>query len=473
MLDRWVVVLDVGKTLAKLTLWNPKGTLVERRTRLNDCVRAPSYAALDIDGIETWLQVVLSEFATIAPVGTIVPVAHGAAMAIVDKNGPVVPPIDYEDAMPTYLRLAYDNDRDPFSLTGSPTLPGGLNLGAQLFRLEQEFSELWNSGGQIVTWPQYWARCLTGVAATEVTSLGCHTDLWQPFAAQPSRMAVRRGWSEHFAPLRAASEKLGTISQDWQRRTGLPADCGVLCGLHDSNAALLAARAHPEIAQADLTVLSTGTWFIAMRSPAEEADINVARLDEARDCLVNVDVRGRPVPSARFMGGREAELLATSEGKFIDVASEADRLLKITPRLVSEGRMAVPSFSGGTGPFPDNPGHWLGEPHDELERRAACGLYLALMADVSLDLIGSCDCLVIEGRFAADPVFTAALASLRPQQKIYLLHAQNAVAYGAIGLLRPGLMPPESLLPITPLDINLGNYADRWHAAAKGGRHPS
>ena len=27
-------------------------------------------------------------------------------------------------------------------------------------------------------YPQYWAYRLTGVLANEVTSLGCHTDLW-------------------------------------------------------------------------------------------------------------------------------------------------------------------------------------------------------------------------------------------------------------------------------------------------------
>src|SRR4030095_8406365 len=90
----------------------------------------------------------------------------------------------------------------------------------------------------------------------------------------------------------------------------MPRDCVVLCGLHDSNAALLAARGHAEIAANDATVLSTGTWFIVMRSPGPGATVATSARAEARDCLINVDVQGAPIPSARFMGGREAELLA-------------------------------------------------------------------------------------------------------------------------------------------------------------------
>lgn len=37
-------------------------------------------------------------------------------------------------------------------------------------------------------------------------------------------------------------------------------------------------------------------------------------LDPARDTLLNVDALGRPVPSSRFMGGREYEMLAQQFG---------------------------------------------------------------------------------------------------------------------------------------------------------------
>ena len=42
-----------------------------------------------------------------------------------------------------------------------------------------------------------------------------------------------------------------------------------------------------------------GTWFIAMR--LAQGAVDTAALPEARDCLVNVDVHGQPVPSCLVM----------------------------------------------------------------------------------------------------------------------------------------------------------------------------
>jgi sugar (pentulose or hexulose) kinase len=49
-------------------------------------------------------------------------------------------------------------------------------------------------------------------------------------------------------------------------RTGQVTSTQIYAGLHDSNAALLAARGFAEIADHEATVLSTGTLFVAMRS---------------------------------------------------------------------------------------------------------------------------------------------------------------------------------------------------------------
>ena len=68
--------------------------------------------------------------------------------------------------------------RPPFAETGTPRLPIGLNLGAQLFWQARRFPEAFARVAAILTYPQYWAFRLTGVRANEATSLGCHTDLW-------------------------------------------------------------------------------------------------------------------------------------------------------------------------------------------------------------------------------------------------------------------------------------------------------
>src|SRR5580692_3993672 len=128
----WTIVVDVGKTLSKATLWNESGLCVERRSRPNIRQMWQGYAALDAAGIELWLKGVLAHFATRGPVGTIVPVAHGAAAALIRGGRLQCPPMDYEWTGSDAARASYDAQRDAFAVSGSPALPAGLNLGRQL-----------------------------------------------------------------------------------------------------------------------------------------------------------------------------------------------------------------------------------------------------------------------------------------------------------------------------------------------------
>jgi sugar (pentulose or hexulose) kinase len=302
-----------------------------------------------------------------------------------------------------------------------------------------------------------------------VTSLGCHTDLWHPIDNAPSALAVRRGWAARLAPMRRADDVLGPIAPDWSARTGLGAGVRIYCGLHDSNAALLAARGFAEIAEREVTVLSTGTWFVAMRSSVPGTA--PLPLPAARDCLVNVDVRGKPIPSARWMGGREAEILMGIDTRDGDLAEDRRVLFDALPRVLAQGSMLLPGFAPGTGPFPAHTGRWLAEPADPSLRRAAVYLYLALMTDVSLNLIGTRERLLVEGRFAEAELFVRALATLRPDLSIYAANSHNDVSYGARRLLQPDLPPLSALRQVVPLEHDLAGYQERWNReAARGGK---
>ncbi|NJN38893.1 MAG: hypothetical protein HC790_09445, partial [Acaryochloridaceae cyanobacterium CSU_3_4] len=54
--------------------------------------------------------------------------------------------------------------------------------------------------------------------------------------------------------------------------------------------------------------MSTGTWVIVLGVGGA-----LEGLEAPRDTLANVDAFGRPVPSARFMGGREYDVIAGSQ----------------------------------------------------------------------------------------------------------------------------------------------------------------
>lgn len=429
------VVVDIGKSLTKISLWSAEGVALARKSRKSEPRRGGRYDALEVDEAEVWIAGALSEFAKEANIRSIIPIAHGAAAAIIRDGRLVCPPPDYEAPIPEALSAAYDDIRDPFAVTGSPRLAGGLNLGAQLFRLEHEFPGLMDQS-TILLWPQYWSWRLSGVAASECTSLGCHTDLWDPIRAEPSSLARRRGWAAALPPRFHAGAALGPLSREWQERTGLGKDVMVHCGLHDSNAALLAARAHRRSAEEDFTVLSTGTWFVAMRNAAVVP--GPADLPAGRDCLINVDVDGCPTPSARFMGGREIEIL--TEGTGLDPSLQA---------VIGEGMILS--------------GRWMDRPDDPLMRQAAIALYAALMSETLLDLVGSRGRVVIEGRFAAIPAITRTLAALRPDLEILTQGSDGDAAYGAVRLISPDVPPSTAPVRAEPVESpGLAAYRTKW-----------
>ena len=463
MKEGFAIIVDIGKTLAKVSLWSRDGEMIARETRPNETIEVEGIRRLDAAGIEDLLISSLTTFAN-HPVKYIVPVAHGAGIAVLKDGDLAIPPLDYEQELPTQLAADYNAVRAPFAETGSPRLPAGLNFGAQLFWLEDLHPGL-IAQGTLLPWAQYWTWFLTGQARTEATSMGCHSDLWAPATGTFSSLAVERGWAENFAPIAAPGDVAGTLKPELAERTGLGSDIRVLTGLHDSNAALHAARGFHEIADREATILSTGTWFIAMRLAKNTVDLSA--LPEARDCLVNVDALGNPVPSARFMGGREIESLIQIDTRQVDIKPDQLQLLAAVPAVLAQKAMVIPTLAPGNGPFPNHEGGWVNRPDDWYARRAGACLYAAMVADAALDLIGSHKCLLVEGRFAEAEVFVRALAALRPETKVYIANAHNDVSFGALRLIDPEMRPRGGLIEVAPLEQDIAAYKSAWQRTQK------
>jgi L-fuculokinase len=396
-----VIVLDIGKTNVKLALVDADGRLLREARRPNVILQDGPYPHHDTDGIWDWMLAACRDFTGIAHVSAIVPVTHGATAALVDDDGLVLPVLDYEAALPG---LDYAALRPPFAQTYSPLLPVGLNLGRQLAWLQQQHPARFAQARHILMYPQYWAWRLCGVAAGEATSLGCHTDLWDPLRQDYSSLVARMGWKAQLPPLAPPSAALGTVRADVVAATGLPPTCEVLCGIHDSNASLVRYLGGADGAS-PRTVLSTGTWVIIAAFGAE-----LDNLREDADMLANTNALGQPVACMRFMGGREFSLLAG--------AQSAPCSWEVLERLVARGTMALPCFADG-GPFAGRVGRIAGPaPMDAAERFALATLYCALMTDYCLDALGARGDITVEGSFTANPWFAPLLGGLRPQQGV-------------------------------------------------------
>jgi sugar (pentulose or hexulose) kinase len=225
----------------------------------------------------------------------------------------------------------------------------------------------------------------------------------------------------------------------------------VLCGIHDSNASLLrylASRSEDE----PFTVISTGTWVIVAAVGA-----SLEALDPRRDMLANVDVRGRPIPCARFMGGREFETLNDLRGESCTDADVGD--------VIARRTFALPAFAAAGGPFPGRQGHIVGgAPGSAATRYALATLYCALVTDHCLTALRGRGDIIIEGSFTANRHYAALLAALRPRERVWLSDDGSGTVGGAFVLANWGrATPAPTLTPVAPFDrADVLGYRDEW-----------
>jgi len=80
----------------------------------------------------------------------------------------------------------------------------------------------------------------------------------------------------------------------------------------------------------------------------------------------------------------------------------------------------------------------------------------------ALDLVGSKESLIIEGRFSASNLFVAAVAALRPDMAVYAAPSSIDVSLGALTLLQRDLPSGAALARVRPLKTQLNGYRNRW-----------
>ena len=259
-------------------------------------------------------------------------------------------------------------------------------------------------------------------------------------------------------PLRRAADRLGPITPAVAAATGLDPATPVVCGIHDSNASLLPHLLHQP---APFAVVSTGTWVVAMAIGGRPA-----ALDPRRDTLINVSAFGDPVPSARFMGGREWSRLTRERG-IVPEPAEVDAVL-------ARGLMLFPAVEPGSGPFAGRTAHWSVPDAvlSEAELTAAASLYLALMTGVCLEMIGAAGLTLVEGPFAANALFMEMLATVTGRGVAAAATATGTSAGAALlALPTPPSATPGARIPEPPPERRaaLAAYAARWRREVEAG----
>lgn len=454
-MPRTIGVIDIGKSNAKFAVVDPGGGTEIDVHRMPNVSRTDGpYPHYDVETLWRFLIDAIGESSRRHPLDALVVTTHGASAALLAEDGTLaLPVLDYEFAGPDELASEYDALRPEFAETFTPRLPQGLILGAQLFWQARRFAAAFEQARSIVPYPQYWGFRLTGVAASELTSLGCHTDLWSFESGLFSSLVMNQGWLPKMPEVRPAAAVLGAMRPELAGRLGLRPDLPVHVGIHDSNASLLP---HLIGRKPPFSVVSTGTWVIAC-SPGGE----LGALDPRRDCLANIDAFGRPVPSARFMGGRE---FATLTGGRTTTPPDAAIV-----RVLDTQEMLLPSVQQGSGPFPGRKSSWLpGEPADP-DRAAAVSFYLALMTAECLGMTGGEDQIIVEGPFAGNRLYLEMLAASTGRLVLADVTSATGTSIGAalLALKKPSLLltQPQPVAVPAAMLAPMQRYAARWRAA--------
>ena len=442
-----IAVFDIGKTNRKLSLVDA-GAIRHTVAAPNRSLPGPPYLHYDAEAIWRFLLKGLRDFAQKAKIADIVVVAHGAAGALIDAEGGLALPIlDYEHPLED---PEYDAVAAPFTETYAPPMANGLNVGRQLHWQARQFPEGFARTRHFLTYPQYWSFRLSGVAACEATSLACHTGLWRPAGGGFSSFVDRMGWRDLFPPLVKADAVLGPVLPEIRKETGLPEDCRVRAGIHDSSASFLRHRLSRPL---PFAVASTGTWVVCMAAGADPHG-----LPENRNCLANVDALGTPVPCCVFMGGREFSLLTKDLNGAITTLDAIDA-------VVARGSILVPPVAETGGPF----AHLAaGGPRgagikSQEESVARASLYLALMTDYCFDLIKAAGPIVVEGSLIGNTAFLRGLAALRAPEPVLVSKDATGTISGAVTLA--GERIPDEPLEVEPLEQPIAAYRRAWREA--------
>lgn len=407
-----VAVLDFGKTNSKLFVFGQDGRILDERRTQPKWTRQDGFSVLDEAALHDWALGAVTEVVESHGVEGVMVSGHGCTFALVDDAALTHPILDYEQEPPAEIAARIDRRIPDFAETFSPRLPLGFNYGRHMLWLQEVDPDAFAAAKSILGYPQYWSWRLGGQAVSEVSYLGCHSHLWAPRKRDFSSLVDAEGWRGQMP----AFARAGTVIGERQLG-GAARPIAIHNGVHDSNAALHAYR-RQELGR--LTVVSTGTWVVVL-NPDCPLDV----LDRDRDMLVNVDVDGSPVPTVRFMGGREfAAISGGWQGAIPHGAVQ---------QAIDAGIMALPSFAPG-GPMPDRPGQLVGRMPDAAERAAAALLYVALMVDLCLDLIHSQDTVIVDGGLNTGGLLAGLLAELRPGQAFLQGATLEGSATGAAAL---------------------------------------
>jgi sugar (pentulose or hexulose) kinase len=291
-----IAIFDAGKTNKKLFLFDEAYNIVfERAAQFDEIQDEDGDPCENLESLTTFLQQSLAELIDKRSfdLKAINFTTYGASFVCIGKDGkPVAPLYNYLKPYPEPLRRKfydkYGGETAFAFITASPVL-GSLNSGMQLYRLKHEKPGVFNQVRYALHLPQYLSFLFTAKAYADITSIGCHTNLWDFQNHRYHRWVEEEGIGEKLPPLVASDSTTPAFVGNKNYPAGV--------GLHDSSAALI-----PYLVNfhEPFVLISTGTWCISL-NPFNQTPLTAEEL--ASDCLCYLQYKGKPVKASRFFAG--------------------------------------------------------------------------------------------------------------------------------------------------------------------------
>ena len=423
-----VAIFDIGKTNKKVFLFDENYQIVwENSVNFPEIVDEDDFPCEDIEALENWIKNGLTEIKSLSQyiLKAINFSTYGASFVYVDDAGkPLTPLYNYLKSYPEVLRrefyAKYKGDEKFAVKTASPVL-GSLNSGMQIYRLKEENPALFDKVKYCLHLPQYLSSLFTGEYFADITSIGCHTNLWN-FKKMKYHKWLRKEYiSAKIPPIHYAENTLK-----------IEGDIAVGVGLHDSSSAIIPYTIN---FSEPFVLLSTGTWSISL-NPFNDSPLNFEELKN--DCLCYLQYNLKPVKAARLFSGNEHEVQAKKIALHFalpfDTFKEVIYDKAIVARLQEKGKKASKNDSH------EIVRESLFEKRNLADFETYEMAYHQLMLDIVRQQILSTRLVIhnspvkklfVDGGFSKNSIFMNLLAENFPEMEVYAASMAQASALGA------------------------------------------
>lgn len=344
------LIFDIGKTTKKALVFNEAFHVLEEKTSmLAEGVDDDGFPCEDLTALVSWVNDMVNYFISRSDyaITHINFSAYGASVVCIDDAGDALLPFyNYLKSFPPTLeskfKRTYNSDGRISEITASPWL-GMLNSGLQAYWLKHAKPQHFNKAKTLLHFPQYFPFLLTGKKMCDITSIGCHTMLWDYHQNGYHAWTEAEGIATLFP---AVTSPADAFTVPFRGR-----DIVFGSGVHDSSAALM-----PYLVSMNesFLLLSTGTWNICF-NPFNSNPLTSDELQQ--DCLSYLTYEGNPVKASRIFLGHEHEVQQKALARFFNVNTDAHKDIQFDEQLYARlcreedpRKVFIPLEMEGSGP---------------------------------------------------------------------------------------------------------------------------